>query len=70
MVHANTPVLVGVGQLLNRIESLEQAIEPIEMMLDACGRAERDTGVGADSSPRCGPFASSRACGTTRTPPP
>ena len=47
MVHANTPVLVGVGQLLNRIESLEQAIEPIEMMLDACGRAERDTGVGA-----------------------
>ena len=46
MVHARTPVLVGVGQLLNRVESLDQAIEPIEMMLEACGRAERDTGVG------------------------
>ena len=46
MVHARTPVLVGVGQLLNRIESLDQAIEPIEMMLEACRRAERDTGAG------------------------
>ncbi len=46
MLHARTPVLVGVGQLLNRVESLDQAIEPIDMMLEACARAERDTGVG------------------------
>ena len=42
----NTPVIAGVGQFLNRIESLEQALEPLEMMLEAVRRAEADTGVG------------------------
>ena len=42
----NTPVVVGVGQFLNRIESLEQAVEPLQMMLAAVRRAEADTGVG------------------------
>ena len=42
-----TPVIVGVGQLLNRIESLEDAIEPVEMMLRAARRAEADAGVGS-----------------------
>ena len=41
-----TPVIVGVGQLLNRIESLEDAIEPLEMMMRAVRRAEGDTGTG------------------------
>ena len=42
----NTPVVVGVGQFLNRIESLQQAMEPLRMMLEAARRAEADTGVG------------------------
>ena len=46
MMNPNTPVLVGVGQLVNRIESLEEAVEPIEMMLRASELAERDTGAG------------------------
>jgi acetyl-CoA C-acetyltransferase len=41
----NTPVLVGVGQLLNRVEDLDQAIEPVEMMLRAGALAEADAGA-------------------------
>lgn len=44
-MNPNTPVLVGVGQLKHRIESLEEALEPVDMMLEACSRAEQDTGV-------------------------
>jgi acetyl-CoA C-acetyltransferase len=40
-----TPVLIGVGQILNRIESLEEAIEPVELMLQASRLAEVDTTV-------------------------
>jgi acetyl-CoA C-acetyltransferase len=45
MTNPNTPVLVGVGQLLNRIDTLEETIEPIEMMLRASELAEQDTGA-------------------------
>ena len=45
-INPNTPVLVGVGQVLNRIESLAQAIEPIDMMGMATDLAKRDAGVG------------------------
>lgn len=44
-MNPNTPVLVGVGQTLNRIESLADAREPLAMMLDAMRMAEADTGV-------------------------
>ena len=46
MANPNTPVLVGVGQFGHRIESLDEALEPVDMMLEACIRAEKDTGVG------------------------
>ncbi len=46
MTDPNTPVLVGVGQFGHRIESLDDALEPVDMMLEACIRAEKDTGVG------------------------
>ena len=46
MANPRTPVIVGVGQFLNRIESLDDAIEPVEMMLRAVRRAEADAGVG------------------------
>ena len=46
MPNPRTPVIVGVGQFLNHIESLEQAIEPLEMMMRAARRAEADANVG------------------------
>ena len=45
MFNPRTPVLVGVGQVLNRLETLEEAKEPLEMMMDAILMAEKDTGV-------------------------
>ena len=46
MFNPRTPVLVGAGQVLNRIEKLEDAKEPLEMMMTAIALAEEDTGVG------------------------
>ena len=46
MPNPRTPVIVGVGQFLNRIESLDEALEPLEMMMRAVRRAEADTGSG------------------------
>ena len=46
MPNPRTPVIVGVGQFLNRIASLDEAIEPLEMMLRAVRAAEEDTGTG------------------------
>ena len=46
MPNPRTPVIVGVGQFLNRIESLEQAVEPLDMMMRAVRLAEDDTGIG------------------------
>ena len=44
-MNPNTPVIVGVGQVLNRSKELEEAVEPILMMLDALRQAESDSGV-------------------------
>ena len=41
-----TPVIVGVGQFLNRISSVDDAVEPLEMMMRAVRLAESDTGTG------------------------
>lgn len=41
----NTPVLVGAAQLKHRINSLEDVIEPLDLMLQACRAAEEDTGA-------------------------
>jgi acetyl-CoA C-acetyltransferase len=46
VTNPNTPIIVGAAQVLNRIESLEQALEPVRMMLQAVTLAEQDTGVG------------------------
>jgi len=42
---ANYPVIAGVGQLTNRPRSVEDAIEPVEMMTGVARTAERDAGV-------------------------
>jgi len=44
-MNPNTPVIVGIGQVLNRSKELEEAVEPILMMLDALHRSEKDSGV-------------------------
>jgi acetyl-CoA C-acetyltransferase len=45
MTNPNTPVLVGVGQIMNKISSLDETKEPLAMMLGACRLAEADTGT-------------------------
>lgn len=45
MSNPNTPVIVGVAQLKNRISDLDETIEPVEMMLAASRQAEDDAGV-------------------------
>lgn len=44
-MNPRTPVLVGVGQVLNRIEELADAKEPLALMAEAVKKAEADTGV-------------------------
>ena len=46
MLNPRTPVLVGAGQVLNRLEKMGDAKEPLQMMMAAVLRAEEDTGVG------------------------
>ena len=43
----NTPILVGVGQVLNRIQDLSEALEPLEMMWQAIQLAEADAECGS-----------------------
>ena len=43
-MNPRTPVVVGVGQVLNRSKDLNDAIEPIQMMLKSVYRAEEDSG--------------------------
>ena len=40
-----TPVIVGVGQTLNRISDLEETVEPLELMMRSVRKAELDTGT-------------------------
>lgn len=48
------PVLIGVGQITQRVDRGDEAIEPVDLMAEALRRAERDAGrsgilTGADS---------------------
>src|SRR5690606_26160634 len=40
-----TPVIVGVGQLSNRVDRGEEPLEPVELLARAARRAEADTGA-------------------------
>ena len=46
-MNPKTPVLIGVGQFLNRIGDLDDALEPIRMMMEATTRAEADCAAGS-----------------------
>ena len=43
MINPNTPILIGAGHLQHRINDLQDAVEPIDLMLKACRLAEEDT---------------------------
>lgn len=44
------PVVIGVGDIKNRSSRLEDAVEPLELMLQAIVAALKDTGVSAQDS--------------------
>ncbi len=46
MPNPRTPVIVGVGQFVNRVKTLDEAVEPLEMMMRAVRLAEADADVG------------------------
>ena len=39
------PVLVGVGQISNRVDRGADVLEPVDLMVEALRRAEADTGA-------------------------
>jgi len=46
-MNPKTPILVGAGQFLNHIGSLDETVEPIRMMLEAVALAEADCQTGS-----------------------
>ncbi|TKA69245.1 hypothetical protein B0A55_04268 [Friedmanniomyces simplex] len=41
----HTPIVVGVGDIVNRSRKVEDAVEPLQLMLGAIQKAVRDTGL-------------------------
>jgi acetyl-CoA C-acetyltransferase len=46
VVDPRTPVLIGVGQLSNRVDRGEAALEPVDLIVEAARRAAADSGAG------------------------
>ncbi|MDP1806464.1 MAG: hypothetical protein Q8K72_14915, partial [Acidimicrobiales bacterium] len=46
VVDPRTPVLIGTGQLSNRVDRGAEALEPADLIAEALRRAADDTGVG------------------------
>jgi len=47
---ASTPVVIGVGDFVNRSKRVEDALEPLQLMLHAIEGAIADTGISKSSS--------------------
>lgn len=47
-----TPVVVGVGDIVNRSKKVEDAIEPLELILRSIQEAIKDTGLSEDAASR------------------
>lgn len=45
-----TPVIIGVGDIINRSKKVEDAIEPLQLMLLAIQEAIKDTGLDASAA--------------------
>ena len=46
MVDPRTPVLIGAGQLSNRVDQGAEVLEPVDLIVEALRRAGEDTGAG------------------------
>jgi acetyl-CoA acetyltransferase len=46
----NTPVIIGVGDIVNRSKGIEDAIEPLQLMISAIQNAIQDSGLQAARS--------------------
>src|SRR4051794_9845605 len=46
-----TPVLVGVGQVVQRAAGIDDALEPAALMAEAITRASQDAGLGSPPEP-------------------
>ena len=46
------PVVIGIGDIKNRSNRLEDAVEPLELMLQAIAAALKDTGISAQAAQR------------------
>lgn len=44
-----TPIVIGVGDFINRSKKVEDAIEPLELMLRGITKALQDTGLSKES---------------------
>ena len=47
MVDPRTPVLIGVGQISNRVDRGAEVLEPVDLIVEALRRAAEDSGAGA-----------------------
>lgn len=47
---SSTPVVIGVGDFVNRSKRVEDAVEPLQLMLNAIEEAITDTGISETSS--------------------
>jgi acetyl-CoA acetyltransferase len=47
---SSTPVVIGVGDFVNRSKRVEDAVEPLQLMLNAIEAAIADTGISESSS--------------------
>jgi hypothetical protein len=43
--HASTPIVIGVGDFINRSKRVEDAVEPLQLILNAIEEAVKDTGL-------------------------
>jgi acetyl-CoA C-acetyltransferase len=47
LVDPRTPVLIGVGQISNRVDRGAEVLEPVDLIVEALRRAAEDSGAGA-----------------------
>jgi hypothetical protein len=48
--HRSTPVIIGVGDVVNRSKRAEDAVEPLQLMISAIQNAIQDSGIQASQS--------------------
>ncbi|KAK1059650.1 hypothetical protein LTR74_012485 [Friedmanniomyces endolithicus] len=49
-IRRQTPIVVGVGDIVNRSKTVENAVEPLDLMYEAIRNAVRDTGLASSAA--------------------